>query len=170
MLKTQFWQLIDASRAQAGAKAQDQVLALQRVLDALAPDELVSFQHWFDDYHQRADSWAMWDAAFLVTDGCTEDSFIDFRGWLVARGEAVFEAALADPDTLAATLAPGDECQVEGYTYAAQWMWSQKTGKAFDAFPPSPMWSAPKSHARREWDEDQVRRRLPRLWSLFGEA
>src|SRR5262245_31826692 len=33
--------------------------------------------------------------------GCGDDTFSDFRGWLIALGQSRFESALDEPDTLA---------------------------------------------------------------------
>ncbi|MEM9431422.1 MAG: DUF4240 domain-containing protein [Pseudomonadota bacterium] len=43
----------------------------------------------------RTDIWAL---AYLLCDGCSDDSFAAFRCWLVLQGRDVFEATLHDPD------------------------------------------------------------------------
>jgi Protein of unknown function (DUF4240) len=60
------------------------------------------------DYH-HIHSWlmaqfyrlALWGAAYLINGGCSDDGFDYFRGWLLSQGHATWQAALADPDSLA---------------------------------------------------------------------
>jgi hypothetical protein len=61
----------------------------------------------------RAD---LWDAAMVINQWesndkffCSEDTFFGFRGWLVAQGHQVYDAAIADPDSLADYPELGDD-------------------------------------------------------------
>jgi len=45
--------------------------------------------------------WPVWDAAVVWLGWLGDDSFRDFRGWLISRGRTTFEKVLADPDLLA---------------------------------------------------------------------
>ncbi|MEQ1517260.1 MAG: DUF4240 domain-containing protein [Usitatibacteraceae bacterium] len=168
MLKAEFWQVIDATRNEAGGDADQHVETLRTRLDALEPQELVTFQHWFDDYYGRANTWALWGAAYVIGGGCSDDSFMDFKGWLVSRGEKVFEAALADPESLAKVVKPDEDCQVEGFTYAAQWAWSEKTCQPFKSFPPSPLSTGAGDPTGESWEEDDLDRLFPKLTKKFS--
>jgi hypothetical protein len=168
MLKTEFWKLIDDTRSQADGDADEHLETLQAALGELEPNELVSFQHWFDEYYGSADTWGLWGAAYVIGGGCSDDGFLDFKGWLVSRGEKVLSAAVANPDSLAKVVGEDDECQVEGFQYAAQWIWVEKTGKEFADFPPSPL-PSPSGGIRGEpWDEDDLDTLFPKLTKKFG--
>ena len=86
MLKTEFWQIIDASRKEADGDADAHIDTLTAALEELEPNELVSFQHWFEDYYQRADTWPLWGAAYLIGGGCSDDGLMVLKGWLVSGG------------------------------------------------------------------------------------
>jgi hypothetical protein len=50
----------------------------------------------------------LWDAATIINRWgsnddffCSEDRFFVFRGWLVAQGRQIYDAAIAAPDSLA---------------------------------------------------------------------
>jgi hypothetical protein len=45
--------------------------------------------------------WDLWGAAYLINGGCSDDGFDYFRGWLLSQGRAIWQATLADPDSLA---------------------------------------------------------------------
>ena len=96
-----FWAFIDAAREAAGDDVEERVGGLEQVLLNHHADEVQAFQDKYDELHQRANTWELWGAAFLINGGCSDDGFHYFRDWLISEGEAVFEAALADPDSLA---------------------------------------------------------------------
>ncbi len=168
MLKSEFWKLIDDSRHEAGGDATSHLAAFKSALDDLEPNELISFGHWFDDYYARAHSWDLRGAAHLIGGACNDDGFRDFKGWLVSRGEKVYEAALANPESLAKAVAPGERCRGQGFHFSAQSMWARKTGQAVEAFPASPLGSGSKEMAGQSWDEEQLPRRFPKLYKKFA--
>jgi hypothetical protein len=78
-------------------------------LKKLPPDQIVRFQHWFDDKMDALYTWAHWGAMHLLTGSESDNKFALFRAWLVCMGKEVYEAALADPDSLAAIIDPSWE-------------------------------------------------------------
>lgn len=181
MHRDTFWQIIDAARAEAGDSVTDPDAVAEAVVDrlaALTPDDIVGFQRVYDQLEDESYRWNLWAAAYVMLGGCSDDSFDYFRGWLVAQGRAVWEAALADPDSLAGLPdvldAPGDCEEMLG---AASSAYGRVTGDA-DAF-----WAAlkaadgsdggdgPADDAMGEDfdfdDEEEMRRRLPRLTALY---
>jgi hypothetical protein len=77
-------------------------LALYELLTRLPAAEIASFDNVFEDVRAGADNPALANAALLIEHGFLGDeSFDDFRSGLVALGRATFEAAAADPDSLA---------------------------------------------------------------------
>ena len=129
MDKTAFWKIIDASRKQAKGDPDAQLEILRSRLEQLEPDEIVQFGRLFEEYHIRAYTWELWGAAYLIGGGCSNDGFLDFRGWLISRGEKVFERALEDPESLVEVVNDDDDCRYEGFQYLASQAWEKKTGK-----------------------------------------
>ncbi|MFN0168362.1 MAG: DUF4240 domain-containing protein [Bryobacteraceae bacterium] len=161
--KAQFWNLIDTSRASADGDPWDQIEVLRHNLSPLEPDELVAFDHRFWEYHERAFTWELWGAAFIIGNGCGDDGFIDFRAWLISRGEQAFEAALADPETLVNVIkSPDGDCQIEGIQYVARAVWEGKTGKGLDDFPELPF-QRRSEPSGTEFQEDEAPQRYPNL-------
>ena len=60
-----------------------------------------NFDYFVHAYSDLAYKYGLWTAASVMLDGCSDDGFIDFRGWLIAQGKNVYFAALEDPDSLA---------------------------------------------------------------------
>lgn len=163
-----FWKIIDESRGAAGGDAEEQLEVLGRLLEKLPPDEIVSFDRHLSELHARADHWDLWGAAYIIGGGCSDDGFMDFRGWLISRGEKVYEAAMANPESLADVVQEHDgECQVEGYQYVASQVWEEKTGKAPAEFPSHDLPRGGET-AGTPWEEEDLDARFPILSRKFG--
>jgi hypothetical protein len=97
---TGFWDLIEAARASAGpGKPFHQ--ALTDLLAARTREEILQYQDRFDEMYLAVYRWDMWAAAYLIGDGCSDDSFMDFRAGLIAQGHDWYRRAAASPDSLA---------------------------------------------------------------------
>lgn len=77
-------------------------VALFDLLTELPAEEIAIFDNIFEEQRFRAENDSIANAATLIEHGFLgDDSFDDFRAGLVALGRTTFEAALADPDSLA---------------------------------------------------------------------
>ncbi|MFM8271034.1 MAG: DUF4240 domain-containing protein [Gemmata sp.] len=145
--------------------------ALKDRLSELKWFEVVEFQARFDEAVARANALDLWGAAALINGGCSDDGFRDFRVWLVGRGRRAYEAALADPDTLADIL-NGDPVDGFGLDSAALRVYEAKTGMSdFYSRLDRPEGGAPPPPpGATDWDlEDQekMKERFPRLSHLY---
>lgn len=178
MDETQFWALIDAARAEAGGDDDTLIEALHVALFQLDADQILGFQRRFGELHERSYTAALWGAAHLINGGCSDDGFDYFRGWLISRGRAVFEAALADPDSLATVAAVAaderDYLELEAMLSVALDAWMDKTSADMDAFYDAlgDPGTLPELGAF-EWDDGQGdmdeaagQRLYPRLWAI----
>lgn len=95
-----FWQLIKEARDSV-EKASEIAGCLEAKLIQLPESEIVDFGRHFSTCLRLSYDARLWLAASVIKGGCGDDSFMDFRGWLISHGQKVFEAALADPDSLA---------------------------------------------------------------------
>ena len=98
--KDQFWQMIDAARETAGGRWQDMYEPLVESISRLEEQDIIRFKQIFDEYQSLSYKDKLWAAASVMLNGCSDDSFDYFRGWLTAQGKDVFMNALADPDSL----------------------------------------------------------------------
>ncbi len=158
-----FWAFIAAARDAAGDDVDDRVGGLEQVLLTQHPDDVAAFQAKYDELLARAYRWDLWGAAYLMNGGCSDDGFRYFRDWLISEGEAAYEAALADPDSLA-DVAQDEEFELESFGYVAAEVHEQMT----DAPLPRGSITDPASPAGQEWDEDELPALLPRLARKFA--
>jgi len=159
-----FWAFIGAARDAAGDDVEDRVSGLEQVLLNHHPDEVMEFQHKYDELLERAYRWDLWGAAFVMNGGCSDDGFRHFRDWLISEGEAVYEAALAAPDSLAA-VNQDEEFELESFGYVAAEVYEQMT----DATMPRGKAVESASPAGKEWQEDELPTLFPRLSKKFGQ-
>jgi hypothetical protein len=66
-----------------------------------ATNDANDFAILFDTMMDRAYSYKLWGAAYVIHGGCDNDTLDDFRSSLISRGRSYFERAIADPDSLA---------------------------------------------------------------------
>jgi len=100
MNKKMFWKLIDSSLTHTPLKKQAQYI--KKELQQLSKKDLVAFENVYNKLENDCYSWDIWAAAYTIHRGCSDDGFTDFRGWLITRGQAVFEKAMKSSDSLAA--------------------------------------------------------------------
>ena len=162
-----YWTLVE--RAREDRSEPEQVAA--RLTELLAELPVEEIEESYLAYHRitaRGYTWSLWGAAYLINGGCGDDGFEYFRGWLVARGRTVFEAALRDPDSLADVLTKDDfdmaECES---MLGAPWSAARLvTGEGLTSTE-----SVPLPDLGEGWDfedDDEMGRRYPRLTELFA--
>lgn len=76
----------------------DIVQRLSDFLSTLSAEDVAELARWFHLLHQQAYRSELWAAGSLLQGRLSDDGFTDFRTWLIANGQALYEAVLADPD------------------------------------------------------------------------
>ncbi|MEM0936699.1 MAG: DUF4240 domain-containing protein [Pseudomonadota bacterium] len=75
-----------------------QVEAVAARLERFKVTAIKKFDKQLQEHHRAAHRTDIWALAYLLCDGCSDDSFAAFRCWLMLQGRAVFEDTLATPD------------------------------------------------------------------------
>lgn len=86
-----FWDIIE--RSEKGDKLVD-------ILSELTVDEIFGYRFWWEHFVRISYTEELWAVAYIVMNGCSDDSFDYFRFWLIARGRTVFLDAMKNPDSL----------------------------------------------------------------------
>ena len=164
-----FWSIVEQSGVNAQGQEQQEA-NLRRALAALPVTDLVAWQMAYDAKRAAAYSWDLWGAAYIIHGGVSDDGFDYFRNWLIARGRRVYEAALADPDSLAGTISAGmnEVAEFEGFGYVAMELWAKRTGRNRAQMPSGA--TQPAKPTGEPWKEDDsiLAARYPKLWKRFG--
>ncbi|WP_117209612.1 DUF4240 domain-containing protein [Allorhizocola rhizosphaerae] len=187
MQQDTFWQVVEASRDQVSDSLIDVDNIAEAMVDrlvTLSPAEIVEFHHVLDGLLRESYRRDLWAAAYLINGGCSDDGFDYFRGWLIAQGHKVWQAALAEPDSLAAIVTvPFVEmfgaAEGESVLGVASAAYEQVTGdyhgfwdavSSVEVTRPDAHDSGPAGEDFDFDDDDQMRVRLPRLFALVAQA
>jgi hypothetical protein len=160
-----FWQLIDKTRAASGRNVSKQADLLVDELVQLSVEEILDFDKIVDEFMDNAYDAALWDAAYIIRCGCSDDGFYEFRGWLIAQGKDVYDNALADPESLVDLIDITETAQQGYLIHAAFDAYEQKTGQEM------PLRDRKRSPLRGTLlNEEDKNSRFPKLDAKFGDC
>jgi hypothetical protein len=100
MDQTIFWSLIEQTKCVNTINPDQQSELLIQELVKLPEDDIIAFDLIFSEFNHMAYNWNLWAAAYIINCGCSDDSFTDFRAWLIGQGKLTFDRALQDPQIL----------------------------------------------------------------------
>ena len=172
MDKEKFWQIVSESRTGDDSgdpydNMDDQIEKLTKLLSDLPPEEVVDFDRIFAELMIKAYTWDLWGAAYIIEEGCSDDGFMDFRGWLISMGREVYEKALADPESLAVL---ANDTTIEDFSFEEfQYVASEVHGKDIEDIEGIIEHPSEPAGTPFEEDSDYLKRRFPKLWNEFGD-
>ena len=161
-----FWALIDSTRQTAGNDTGRQSELLEERLSRLAPQAIVDFQSIRHRLDERAYTWDLWAAAYVIEDGCSEDCFRDFRAYLISLGRGPYEAALSDPDSLAPVVQDEEQGDWENADSVAGDAYESAAGEDIPVSD-SDLSGNPRGEAWDDENEDGLVQRYPQLAARF---
>lgn len=156
-----FWKIVRDVHDASGGGMDQKCLLLRQRLASLPASEAAQFSEFFDDMMERAYSWPLWGAAYVINGGCGDDTFSDFRASLISRGKAPFERAMADPDSLAGEPIDEEAWFYEGYQYAVTDGVEAAGGRRKQR-------QVPADPSGTAWREEQLDALFPKLTGKFG--
>lgn len=162
----QFWDLIESSAKKAKDDPDSFLDAISDALTKLGPQGAKAFDQHLATCMTRSYSWPLWGAAYIMCGGCSDDGFDYWRQWLIAQGQRVWSAAIANPESLAsANLRFGDEdeWELEGLTYIPSEVYEELTGKELQS-----AISTSGDPDGERWDEDELAEMFPELTERFS--
>jgi hypothetical protein len=174
MTHEESWHIIDSAREESGGNFDDRLRILTRKLRTLPPQEILEFAMVVSsllDEAYRADLWA---AAYIILGGCSDDTFLDFREWLISRGQVAFRECVADAEKVGYWQQGEDGIFFEGGVSCAAY-------DAFHALTGCDLWDEIRAaHVIRphpkligasvDTDPVALSKRLPRLFARFWGA
>jgi Protein of unknown function (DUF4240) len=160
-----FWKIIaDCNLSAIDPNEWSEILITH--LRKLPPEEIIEWNHIFDRFVAAAYTYDLIAACIIINWGACDDGLYYFRCWLVGMGQAVYEAALIDPDSLAAVVDPHAGAE-SGIFWAAHQAWMFASGQPDTAdYPARNEYAELKGD---EWDVDNNvlrQQHLPKLFAL----
>lgn len=94
-----FWELIRRAHSPI---VQEHVALLGELLKNFRGPEIRRFASLYGRYMKQLYHWNVWALAYAARGGCSDDSFEEFRTWLILQGEpALLQLVVADPAEVA---------------------------------------------------------------------
>ncbi len=156
-----FWYVVQRAHDASGGDMDRKCAELKRELMRLPKGEAAEFATHFDAMMNRAYDWPLWGAAYVINGGCSDDAFQDFRAALISRGQAAYESALFNPESLAGEDFDEDLWFYEGFAYAV-------TDGVEAAAGMRPRLEMPAMPSGAAWEEASVDTLYPKLAAKFG--
>lgn len=161
-----FWQVIGQTRATAGVDSGAQTELLTERLKHWSPPAILRFYRLRRSLDRRAYTWNLWAAAYVIEDGCSDDCFRDFRGYLISLGRGPYERALRNPDSLAGIVQDAETGDWESASDPAAEAYTSVTGRDFP-YDNSDLSGQPRGRPFDENNVSALERRFPRLAASF---
>lgn len=172
MTNAEFWAIVDGAAKVAKGDNERFFEAVRNRLGEEAAERLIGFKLELERELDRAYRWDLWGAAYVTLGGCSDDMFEYFRAWMISRGKAVFEAALADPESLASVKLkddPVDDCWCEELLCLPSQVYEELTDgeDLYDKLPDGTRKAEPEGE---HWDDDDLPKLYPKLWKKYGNS
>lgn len=168
MTNEQFWQIIETAQRKAAGDSWEQGAIIGVALEELSDIEILSFDQMLQLNLNRAYTFDMMIASFIILSHTSEDAFEDFRAWLILQGKRKFETAIQWPDTMAQFLRRSDVLKINGESLllAPATAYENVTQKD-DFYDRAP--DIPTPIVVQEWPDTRARfrRRFPALYDAF---
>jgi hypothetical protein len=166
MSEATFWGLIAETRAAAHDDTGEQSQLLEERLSKLSPQAILGFERIRHGLDKGAYTWDMWGAAYVIEDGCSDDCFRDFRGYLISLGRSAYENALQNPDSLAPVVQDAENGDWENADDPAPDAYSSATGNDYPG-DTSDLSGDPRGQAWDDSNEQLLIQRYPALAARF---
>lgn len=159
-----FWQIIEVSKSKSNGDYEKQQNELEKELLKLSGIEILEFDNKFRTLRGEIYSWDFWAAAYIINGGCSDDSFSDFRGWLIGQGKTIYNSAINDIETLS-ILKETNNGDWEGLSYVPTDAYKKKTGRDI---PEGIQENFEISGEEWKENENELKSKFPKLWKQFG--
>ena len=158
-----FWMIIERARSHSDGVAELFSEHIANQLQDFKSIEIKRFQNTLYDKVETLNHWSLWALAYISQHGCSEDSFLYFRAWLISLGQEVYNQAIVDIHGLLSQVNSNGIVENEGLLYAAFEAYDIRTeGKEMDLRERKEI--PPKG---QEWTESDVQSKYPEIWNYY---
>lgn len=173
MTEAIFWELIDEARSAPNSNFETQCVTLTELLTEHSKEDIIAFEHMLREKIEEASSFRMMAATFLVCSFISDDTYEDFRAWLVGQGKNDFNKAIRNPDDIADMLSKHEARELGGefMLFVAVNAYLEKTESDDDEAFYQLIEHPDEKEIVQQWPEskNEYRKMLPRLFDKFWD-
>lgn len=100
MPEDDFWYLIEKTKKESKGNYDLQCELLTNYLSEKTANEIILFDRTFNMLMAKSYKYNLWEAAYALNGGCSDDCFEFFRTWLIAQGKNKFYRTVHNPRLL----------------------------------------------------------------------
>ncbi|HMS68063.1 MAG: DUF4240 domain-containing protein [Saprospiraceae bacterium] len=166
MDEDEFWDIIKTTKEHSKGDYELQQEILESELSKLTPNEVLLFSNRFRSLRGLANTWELWGAIYIIQGGCGDDSFNDFREWVIGQGKDFYYKTIEDPESLA-NLDPEfieETADFEGLGYIPSKVFKDLTGIEIQhTFKENQITTG------KEWEEegDDLKNMFPKIYAKY---
>jgi hypothetical protein len=167
MNEEQFWGIIETANNNADGDFEELQDELANELRQLTPDEIILFSNRFRYFRGEANTWELWGAIYIIHGGCGDDSFNDFREWVIGQGREFYYKTINDPESLVEFETDSiDEVDWEGLGYIPATVFTSLTGQDIAS-----LFEEKTEPTGTEWTEDgdDLKKMFPKLAAKYPD-
>jgi hypothetical protein len=167
MDEEQFWSIIQTAKDNCNGDYEQQQKELANELRKLPADAIILFGNRFRYFRGQANTWELWGAIYIIHGGCGDDSFNDFREWVIGQGKAFYYKTINDPETLVdMETSEIEDIEWEGLGYIPATVFQNLTRQEM----PSP-YQERLDTTGNEWAEggEDLKKMFPRLAAKYAD-
>jgi hypothetical protein len=159
-----FWKIIETSFNNSGGDFGQQKEELSKELHKLPLQDLILFGNRFSQLRGNAYTWELWGAIYIIHGGCGDDSFMDFRDWVISQGKDFYYNTLSNPESLVNIEQNRIDIDWEGMGYIPLSVFAERTQQEIPS-------EFEENHeiSGEEWkeDSDDLKKKFPVLWTKY---
>jgi hypothetical protein len=167
MDEDQFWSIIQTAKDNSYGDYEQQQEELADELRKLTPNDIILFENRFRHFRGQANTWELWGAIYIIHGGCGDDSFNDFREWVIGQGRDFYYKTINNPETLVdVETSKIEDVEWEGLGYIPATVFEELNGQEM----PYP-YQEKLETTGNEWDEegDDLKQMFPRLAAKYSD-
>jgi hypothetical protein len=165
MTTDDFWKIVEETHDRSMAVGEEKLKAR---LCMLPEKEILAFDRIWGQFHRELYTSLLWGVAHLAKGWCSDDSFTDWRDWLISCGRGAFETGRDRPDDLVPLIDAESNAGCEGIGYAAMDALRAKNPKWKNAHPVSEQPSLPPELSGPPWKtEEDLKEFLPKTYARY---
>lgn len=162
-----FWQIIEDSR---DPSVKNQIKKLGKLLSKLEEREILSFERHVSIFMGELYSHELWGVGYLYWGGCSDDSFMDWRIWVIYSGKNAFLTGRDRPDDLVRFIDASPDAGIEGIGYVPMEILRKKNRKWENASPDFDIPSTASPKGRKWKGMEDLRNMLPKTFLRYADV
>lgn len=159
----EFWKIIENANKDTDENTDLALSNLSNILEDYKSTEIKKFQQHFNKFIDDLNTWDLWALIYLAQDGCSDQGFLDFRKWIVMKGEKFFNLAVTNINKIKTHIPIDGSASCGSFNDAVEYAYMIRSGGKILKLRKG-KYKPPKG---KEWEEASVDELYPKISAHF---